>query len=38
MQNSDPLSWLLAVDLDNPGIRYFTLHELLEKPDAIIRI
>jgi len=33
MQNSDPLSWLLANDLDNPGIRYFALRELLEKPE-----
>ena len=27
-----PLDWLLVVDLDNPGVRYFALTELLGKP------
>jgi hypothetical protein len=33
MQANDPLSWLLEEDHDNPGIRYFALRELLDKPE-----
>lgn len=29
---SDPLPWLLEADPDNPGVRYFALRELLERP------
>lgn len=28
--NGDPLPWLLEVDLDNPGVRYFALTELMD--------
>jgi hypothetical protein len=28
----DPLSWLLEMDEKNPGVRYFVLKELLERP------
>jgi len=31
--NGDALSWLLEPDLANPGVRYFALKELLERPD-----
>ena len=32
--NDDPLPWLLEPDLDNPGVRYFALTDLLDKaPD-----
>lgn len=32
--NGDPLPWLLEMDSDNPGVRYFTLTELLDRsPD-----
>lgn len=30
--NRDPLPWLLEVDDDNPGVRYFTLRELVDLP------
>jgi hypothetical protein len=30
--NDDPLPWLLETDLLNPGVRYFTLTELLDLP------
>ncbi len=30
--NGDPLSWLLEVDEENPGVRYFALKELVERP------
>jgi hypothetical protein len=29
--NDDPLPWLLEPDLDNPGVRYFALTDLLDK-------
>lgn len=29
--NDDPLPWLLEPDLDNPGVRYFALSDLLDK-------
>ena len=32
--NGDPLPWLLELDADHPGVRYFTLLDLLDlKPD-----
>lgn len=33
MLNEDPLPWLLEPDLDNPGVRYFALRELLDQPE-----
>ena len=30
--NADPLPWLLEHDQDNPGVRYFVLRELLDRP------
>jgi hypothetical protein len=33
MSKGDPLPWLLENDPDNPSIRYFTLLDLLEKPE-----
>ena len=30
--NEDPRPWLLEDDADNPGIRYFALKELLDRP------
>lgn len=30
--NGDPLPWLLEEDLDNPGVRYFALRDLLGLP------
>jgi hypothetical protein len=30
--HADPTEWLL--ETDNPSVRYFTLHDLLEKPDT----
>lgn len=30
--NDDPLPWLLEIDPENPGIRFFTLKEILNKP------
>ena len=32
--NDDPLPWLLEPDSDNPGVRYFTLRDLLGRPEA----
>jgi hypothetical protein len=32
--NDDPLPWLLAEDEDNPGVRYFVLKELVERPST----
>ncbi|MBI9044746.1 MAG: hypothetical protein JEZ06_09685 [Anaerolineaceae bacterium] len=29
---ADPLPWLLEEDSQNPGVRYFTLKEILDKP------
>jgi hypothetical protein len=29
--NADPLPWLLEPDLENPGVRYFTLLDLLDR-------
>ncbi len=29
----DPLPWLLEIDPVNPGVRYFALRELLERPE-----
>jgi len=31
--NDDPVPWLLEPDPDNPGVRYFALRELLDRPD-----
>ena len=33
MLNGTPLPWLLEDDLDNPGVRYFALRELLGQPE-----
>jgi hypothetical protein len=30
--NADPLPWLLEEDFDNPGVRYFVLRDLLDRP------
>jgi hypothetical protein len=30
--NDDPTPWLLEVDLENPGVRYFALKDILDKP------
>jgi len=30
--NDDPLSWLLEPDADNPGVRYFALTDLIDRP------
>jgi hypothetical protein len=30
--NGDPLPWLLEEDEDNPGVRFFALRDLLERP------
>ena len=30
--NDDPLPWLLEPDPDNPGVRYFALRDLLDRP------
>ncbi len=30
--DDDPFSWLLEEDAENPGVRYFALTELLDKP------
>ena len=30
--NDDPLPWLLESDAANPGVRYFALRDLLERP------
>lgn len=31
--NADPLPWLLERDLNNPGVRYFALRDLLGRPE-----
>ncbi|MBC7263444.1 MAG: nitrogen fixation protein NifH [Chloroflexi bacterium] len=31
--SGDPLPWLLESDPENPGVRYFTLTELLDRPE-----
>jgi hypothetical protein len=31
--NDDPLPWLLELDADSPGVRYFTLRHLLGRPE-----
>ncbi len=31
--NANPLPWLLEPDRDNPGVRYFALTKLLDRPD-----
>lgn len=31
--NDDPVPWLLEPDPDNPGVRYFALRELLDRPE-----
>jgi hypothetical protein len=31
--NGDPIPWLLESDPANPGVRYFALRELLERPE-----
>jgi hypothetical protein len=30
----DSLSWLLEPDATNPGVRYFALHDLLDRPES----
>ena len=30
--NADPLPWLLESDEVNPGVRYFALRDLLDRP------
>ena len=30
--NGDPLPWLLEIDTENPGVRFFTLKEIFNKP------
>lgn len=32
--NSDPLPWLLEPDPANPGVRYFALRDLLDRPET----
>ncbi len=32
--NDDPLPWLLEPDPENPGVRYFALRELVERPST----
>ncbi|MGD8969604.1 MAG: nitrogen fixation protein NifH, partial [Anaerolineae bacterium] len=32
MLNSDPIDWLLEEDGENPGVRYFALTDLLDRP------
>jgi hypothetical protein len=34
MQKPDPLNWLLEIDGENPGIRYFALQDLLGLPQS----
>jgi len=31
--NGDPIPWLLEPDPENPGVRYFALRELLDRPE-----
>jgi hypothetical protein len=39
MEMTDPLKWLLEADPANPGVRYFALRDLLDRPeeDAEVR-
>ena len=30
---NDPIPWLLEGDLQNPGVRYFALRDLLDRPE-----
>ena len=32
--NDDPLPWLLEPDPENPGVRYFVLRDLLDRPEG----
>jgi hypothetical protein len=32
--NDDPVPWLLEPDPENPGVRYFVLRELLDRPEG----
>jgi hypothetical protein len=32
--NTDSLSWLLEPDEANPGVRYFALRDLLDRPET----
>ncbi len=36
--NGDSRAWLLETDAANPGVRYFALRDLLERPadDAVV--
>ncbi len=34
MQKANPIHWLLEEDDANPGVRYFALRDLLERPEA----
>ena len=34
--NSDPTKWLL--EEDNPSVRYFTLKDILDKPDNDLEV
>jgi hypothetical protein len=36
MSNSEPLSWLLEDDPENPGVKYFALHDLLGAEEGLI--
>ena len=31
--NDNPIPWLLEPDPENPSVRYFTLRELLDRPE-----
>lgn len=33
MLKADPIDWLLEEDLENPGVRYFALRDLLDLPE-----
>jgi len=33
MLNENPIPWLMEPDLNNPGVRYFALRELLDRPE-----
>jgi hypothetical protein len=36
LSNSEPLSWLLEDDPENPGVKYFALHDLLGAEEGSI--
>lgn len=38
MQKTNPLEWLLEVEKENPGIRYFALKDLLDLPETDIQV